>query len=96
MRLVGAPVGSTQFGIDAVTETHRSTAADRLLHETAMQRDPQVGLAVLRLCYHSRATFLCRNARPSVSGPELQRFDGAVMVLSQQSCRNLRLAQSRV
>ena len=80
MRLVGAPVGSAEFSSQAVADTLRSTAADRLLHETAMQRDPQTALALLRLCYHSRATFLCRNSRPSVSGPELRRFDGAVML----------------
>ena len=78
--LVGAPVGSTDYGIAAVTQALRSTAADNLLREIARMRDPQAALALLRLCYHSRATFLCRNARPSVTGPEMQRFDGAVML----------------
>src|SRR6476469_4108194 len=80
MVLVGAPVGSTVYGIAAVTQTLRSKAADNLLREIARMRAPQAALALLRLCYHSRATFLCRNARPSVTGPEMQRFDGAVML----------------
>lgn len=80
MVLVGAPVGSAEYSAAAVERTLRSAAADSLLREVARLRDPQVALALLRLCYHSRATFLCRNARPSVTGPELQRFDGAVMV----------------
>lgn len=80
MLLAGTPVGSTDFGQRTVMRKLESADADRLLRETAMLDDPQAALALLRLCYHSRAVYLARNARPGVTAAGMQRFDGAVML----------------
>ena len=43
-------------------------------------RDTQGALALLCMCYVTRATFLSRNARPEASDMPLRRFDATVKV----------------
>ena len=80
MVLVGSPVGTDTFAEHAVQSTLQATAADDLLRAVAGMRDTQAAFTLLRMCYVSRATFLNRNARPSVTDIPLQRFDAAVQV----------------
>ena len=78
MILVGSPVGDDVFSEQAVASTLQCDQADDLLHAVAGMRDTQAAFTLLRMCYLSRATFINRNARPSVTDIPLQRFDAAV------------------
>jgi hypothetical protein len=79
VRLVGVPVGSVQFAQSFVTATLRDSSADRQLREIITCRDSQLSLALFRLCYLPRATFLARNTPPQASTDEFRRFDATTI-----------------
>lgn len=80
LTIVGSPVGTDAYVERAVAAALQDPAADRLLRTAAGMRDTQGALALLRMCYVSRATFLSRNARPEASDMPLRRFDAMVKV----------------
>ena len=78
--IVGSPLGTDAHVQEAVATTLQDPAADTLLRTVAGMRDTQGALALLRMCYVSRATFLSRNARPEATDLPLRRFDATVKV----------------
>ena len=80
LTIVGSPLGTHSHVEQAVTATLQDPAADTLLRSVAGMRDTQGALALLRMCYVSRATFLSRNARPEATELPLRRFDATVKV----------------
>lgn len=78
--LVGVPIGHHAYLQEAVASVLRSCPSDRLLREiVSIRDDTQLAYALLRLCYHAKATFLARNVHPEATGGELERFDALVI-----------------
>ena len=77
--VVGVPAGSEAFVTSHMQQALFSTGADALLASIAACRDTQLALALLRLCYITKATFLARNVAPTVAAAVLHRFDAGVL-----------------
>ena len=77
--IVGAPVGSNSFVADHIMGTLFNSHNDSLLAGIVSSRDTQLALALLRLCYVTKATYLARNTAPLIAAPVLSRFDATAM-----------------